>query len=261
MNEIAQRFDDGAAYERMMGTWSRLAGAIFLDWLALLPGLRCIDVGCGNGSFTELVVDRCAPAKVVGIDPSHAQLDFARLRPAARVADFEYGSALALPFADGAFDAATMALVIAFVPDPGKAVAEMARVVSPGGIVAAYMWDLLGEGSPIEPVDRELRALNLPSSRTPNPEASRMDTLRSLWTAAGLDAVETREIVVQRSFADFDEFWAVIVPGTLLKQALAAMDAADVKRLVERVRANLPADATGRITYRARANAVRGRVA
>jgi ubiquinone/menaquinone biosynthesis C-methylase UbiE len=47
------RFDDGEAYERMMGTWSRLVGDIFLDWLAPRPGQRWIDVGCGNGAFTE----------------------------------------------------------------------------------------------------------------------------------------------------------------------------------------------------------------
>ena len=82
------RFDDGAAYERMMGIWSRLAGEIFLDWLAPRPGLRWIDVGCGNGAFTELLVERCAPAEVQGIDPSEAQLAFARARPAARVANF-----------------------------------------------------------------------------------------------------------------------------------------------------------------------------
>jgi ubiquinone/menaquinone biosynthesis C-methylase UbiE len=74
MAEQQIRFDDGAAYERMMGTWSRLAGDIFLDWLAPRPGLRWIDIGCGSGAFTELLVERCAPAKVQGIDPSEAQL-------------------------------------------------------------------------------------------------------------------------------------------------------------------------------------------
>ena len=60
------RFDDGASYERMMGVWSRLAGGIFLDWLAPPRGLRWIDVGCGNGAFTELLVERFAPVHVQG---------------------------------------------------------------------------------------------------------------------------------------------------------------------------------------------------
>ena len=64
MAEQAIRFDDGAAYERMMGIWSRLAGEIFLDWLAPRKGLKWVDVGCGNGAFTELIVARNAPVKV-----------------------------------------------------------------------------------------------------------------------------------------------------------------------------------------------------
>ena len=146
MAEQQIRFDDGAAYERMMGIWSRFAGDIFLDWLAPRPGLRWIDIGCGNGAFTELLVERCAPAEVQGIDPSEGQLAFARTRPAARVAEFRQGDAMALPFSDGRFDAAVMALVIFFVPDPPKGVAEMARVVCPGGTVATYAWDMLGGG-------------------------------------------------------------------------------------------------------------------
>src|SRR5262249_34572637 len=84
MVEYQIRFDDGAAYERRMGYWSRLAGDIFLDWVARRSGLRWIDIGCGNGAFTELLVERCAPAEVQGIDPSEGQLAFARTRAAAR---------------------------------------------------------------------------------------------------------------------------------------------------------------------------------
>jgi ubiquinone/menaquinone biosynthesis C-methylase UbiE len=142
MAEQQIRFDDGAAYERMMGTWSRLAGDIFLDWLAPRPGLRWIDIGCGSGAFTELLVERCAPTEVQGIDPSEAQLAFARARPAARLAQFRRGDATALPFPDGRFDGAVMALVIFFVPAPAKGVAEMVRVVQPGGTVATYAWDM-----------------------------------------------------------------------------------------------------------------------
>ena len=208
MAEQQIRFDDGAAYERMMGVWSRFAGEIFLDWLALPKGLRCVDVGCGNGAFTELLIERCAPVEVQGIDPSEAQLAFARTRPAGRFAQFQQGDAMALPFADDRFDAAFMALVIFFVPEPAKGVAEMARVVRPGGTVAAYAWDMLGGGFPMEPMLAELRALGhkaIGARRSPRPLA--MEALRELWNGAGLREVETRKITVQRTFADFDEFW------------------------------------------------------
>lgn len=261
MAETQFRFDDGAGYERMMGTWSRIAGAIFLDWLAPLPSMKWIDVGCGNGAFTELLVERCAPAEVQGIDPSEAQLSFACTRPAARAAEFGQGDAMALPFSEDRFDAAVMALVIFFVPDPAKGVAEMVRVVCPGGVVATYAWDVFGGGLPMEPILVEMRALGYTPPLPPSPDASRMEALRDLWTGAGLDAVKTREITVQRTFADFDDFWAtsLMVAGSV-GSTIAAMASDDAEVLKSRVRARLPTDATGRITLSARANAVKGRV-
>jgi SAM-dependent methyltransferase len=254
------RFEDGAAYERTMGTWSRLAGDIFLDWLAPRPGLRWIDIGCGNGAFTELLIERCAPAEVEGIDPSEGQLAYARTRPAARIAEFRQGNAMALPFAADRFDAAVMALVIFFVPDPAKGVAEMARVVGPGGTVATYAWDMLGGGFPQEQIRVEMRAMGLTPPVPPSSDASRMEALRDLWTGAGLEAVETREITVQRTFADFDDFWTTNLLGASIGPIVAAMASGEAELLKTRVRARLPADATGRITYVARANAVKGRL-
>jgi ubiquinone/menaquinone biosynthesis C-methylase UbiE len=257
MAEQQIRFDDGAAYERMMGIWSRIAGNVFLDWLAPRPGMRWIDVGCGNGAFTELIVAGCAPAQVDGIDPSKGQLNFARTRLAAGVAEFHQGDAMALPFANDSFDAATMALVIFFVPDPPKGVAEMARVVRPGGMVAAYAWDVPGGGLPSEPIQAEMRAMGIKPLLPPNANAARMDALRELWTGAGLDAVETREIAVQRTFDSFDDFWTTSILGGGVGPVVAAMPASDVDLLKTRVRSRLP-DVAGRVTVNAHANAVRG---
>jgi ubiquinone/menaquinone biosynthesis C-methylase UbiE len=125
-----------------MGDWSQRAGNVFLTWLGAPSGLKWIDVGCGNGAFTELLVEHCAPTEVHGIDPSKGQLAFARKRAAARMAMFHLGDAMALPFPAGTFDAAIMALVIFFIPNPAKGVAEMVRVVRPGGPIAAYAWDI-----------------------------------------------------------------------------------------------------------------------
>ncbi|HEY6022864.1 MAG TPA: class I SAM-dependent methyltransferase [Pseudolabrys sp.] len=260
MAESQIRFDDGAAYEQMMGKWSRLAGDIFLDWLAPKPGLRWIDIGCGNGAFTELLVERCAPAEVQGVDPSEGQLAFARTRPATRVAEFRQGNAMALPFAEDKFDAAVMALVIFFVPDPAKGVAEMARVVCPGGTVATYAWDMLGGGFPQEPIRFEMRGMGLTPPVPPSSDASRIEALRDLWTNAGLEAVETRDITVQRSFVNFDEYWTINLLGSSIGPTIAAMAPGDAELLKKRVRARLPADAAGHITYSARANAVKGRL-
>lgn len=260
MSEPTIRFDDGAGYERMMGTWSRLVGERFLDWLAPSLGWRWIDVGCGNGAFTELLVERCAPAEVQGIDPSEGQLAFARTRPAARVAQFQQGDALALPFPAGRFDAAVMALVIFFVPNPEKGIAEMVRVVRPTGLVASYAWDMTGGGFPQQPIIDEMRAMGLSPPRPPQIDASRSQALAELWRNAGLEAVELREITVHRRFADFDDFWETNLKGSSVRAMIASMSPRDVENLKTRVRNRLSAKAGLPMTCGARANAIRGRL-
>ncbi len=260
MAEQQIRFDDGAAYERMMGVWSRSAGEIFLDWAAPRSGLKWIDVGCGNGAFTELIVEKYAPAEVQGIDPSDGQLAYARTRPGARIAQFQKGNAEALPFPDRGFDIAVMALVIFFVPEPATGLAEMVRVVTPGGTVAAYAWDMVGGGFPLRPVQAELQTMGFAPVLPPSFEVSRIEALQRLWTDGGLEGVETRRIDVQRTFKDFDDFWASSTTGSIVATAIAAMPPQDVELLKTNLRERLPADAGGRITYGAWAHAVKGRV-
>lgn len=253
-------FEDGAAYEKMMGTWSRIAGDTFIDWLAPPKGLRWIDVGCGNGAFTERLVERCAPSEIHGIDPSDAQLSFARTRPAAKVAQFRQGDAMALPFADNSFDAAVMALVLFFVPDPVKGLSEMIRVVKPGGLIAVYVWDVVGGGMPHAPIGAELRAMGINPARPPSFEVSRMEALQELWSKAGLANIETLVITPQRSFANFDEYWSINMLGPVIGPTVRDLPAERVAELKKRVHAGLQIDASGRVTSGARANAIRGRL-
>jgi SAM-dependent methyltransferase len=243
-----------------MGPWSRLAGQEFLDWLAPRAGLRWLDVGCGTGAFTELIAERCAPIEMHGIDPSEAQLAVARRRPGLAGATFVAGDAMALPFERQRFDAAVMALVIFFVPDPAKGVAEMARVVRPGGLVAAYAWDLLGGGFPFDPIWQETRAAGFAPLLPPSPSVGGLEALRALWGSAGLEAVETREIAVERTFSTFEEYWATSTITGGVRPPLDAMTPGEREKLRARVRARLPADAMGRVTRRALANAIKARV-
>lgn len=240
--------------------WSRVAGGVFLDWLDPASGGRWLDVGCGGGAFSELVIDRCLPASVHGIDPSEEQLAFARARLALRAVTFCQADAMALPFPDKSFDAAVMPLVIQFVPIPAKGVGEMARVVRPGGIVAAYLWDLFGGGFPYEALHGEMRGLGVSVPAPPSLGVSRIDILREVWSGAGLDAIETREISVKRTFVNFEDYWATILGGPSVGPGLAAMASADLANLKERMREILPADLGDRITCHARAIAVKGRV-
>lgn len=130
------------AYERFMGGWSRRVAASFLDGLGVGSQAAWLDVGCGVGSVTAVILERCAPSQVVGVDQSPDFLQVARgqqLPPPG--ASFERASAEDLPFANATFDVTVSALVLNFVPDPALAVKEMGRVTHRGGTVAAYVWD------------------------------------------------------------------------------------------------------------------------
>ena len=136
----------------------------------------------------------------------------------------------------------------------------MTRVVRPGGMVATYIWDMLGGGYPWEPIRIEMSAMGLTVVNPPSLEASRIEVLRELWTRAGLSEVETREITVHRTFPDFEDFWTTSLLAPSMRSVIAATAPDDIELRKVRVRASLPADATGHITYSARANAVKGRV-
>src|SRR5215469_15628034 len=252
MPEGRNFFSDGAAYERLMGRWSVPVGEVFLEWLAQPSGLQWLDVGCGNGAFTELIVKRCAPAKVEGLDPSEAQIAYARTRPGARLAQFRQGDAQATPFTDNAFDVAAMALVINFIPDPAKAIAEMARVVRSGGWVGTYMWDVTNGGSPTEPIAAAMRSMGNAYVTAPSHTASRLDSMRALWEHAGLKSIDTRVIRIPVTYSNFDDFWeAQSAPIGPLGQAIRDIAPSAKEQLRELLRERLPTDPQGCISYSA----------
>jgi ubiquinone/menaquinone biosynthesis C-methylase UbiE len=260
MAEAPSFFTDGQAYERLMGRWSRAVGEVFLDWLSLPKGLIWLDVGCGTGTFTELVVERCAPNGVSAIDPSEGQINYARNGPVASQASFRTGDAQSLPFADHSFDVAAMALVINFIPDDAKAAAEMKRVVKPQGTVGAYVWDNLGGGFVQRPLVEALLAMGVDVPAGSGLKNTRTDELRTLLEQAGLYHIETRAIEIEVSYQNFDDYWSAQTGfSNLVVQPIRKMSEPDVARLKAYLREHLPTDPNGRIAYPARANAVKGR--
>lgn len=256
MPEPQIRFDDGAAYERMMGVWSRIAGNVFLDWLQAGKGWTWADIGCGNGAFTELVIERCAPKRVFGIDPSSGQLAYARTRLAAMPVELTEGDAMALPYPDNSVDVAAMALVLFFVPDPKRGLAEMVRVTRAGGLVGAYVWDIGGGGFPADAIWKELATAGHPVPQPPSASISKMDALKALF-ASQLGSVETKVVEVERSFSDFEDYWGACTGSSSIKGAVDALSADQIAQLKDRVRDRLAAK-SGRFT--ARAHAAKGRV-
>jgi len=254
-------FTDGAAYELFLGRWTRAAGAVFLEWVAPPGRARWLDIGCGTGVFTELVLDTCSPATVIAVDPSEAQIKHARSKPVARRADFRVADAQDLPFPDGAFDIVASALVINFIPDRPRAIAEMRRIGRRGGVVAGYVWDFAGGRAPNSPIRDGLSRIGAESPTVAGREDSRLEALSALFTKGGLKDVATRAIDVTTSFPDFDEFWRTQTPAySPTGKVMAALSESDRGKMRESVRASLPAGPDGSVSYSARAHAIKARV-
>ena len=259
MAEVKITFDAADDYERFMGRWSRAIGEKFLDWLAAPTDARWLDVGCGTGAFSELILRRCAPRSITGIDPSPAQIAFART--ALPGATFEVADSMDLPFADAAFDIAASALVLHFIPDRAKAFAEMHRVLRSGGVVAGYTWKRTAttDFAPYMPMLRGAESVGGESMKSPTVPEGSPEGLSASLHAAGFRDIAVTEIAVSQTFRDFDEYWEVqTLPFSPPGKTVARLSDDQRARLRNHLRETLPA-ADGSITYPATAVAGKAR--
>lgn len=261
-----QRSDVWAAgefYEPYVGRWSRLVGRRFLQWLAVPAKADWLDVGCGTGALTQTILEHALPRSVTSIDPSPAFIEYAKAHVEGERATFEIGDARALPVKTASVDAAVAALVLNFVPDPARAVAEMTRVARPDGIVAAYVWDY-AEGmalmryfwdaaTALDPAARDLdEGVRFPLCR-PAP-------LTELFQLADLRDVDVTSIEVSTDFRDFDDYWSPFLGGQGPAPGyVTSLDEAHRRALADRIRERLPIASDGAIHLTARAWAVLGR--
>lgn len=255
-------FESGEAYEPYVGRWSRVVAREFLAWLGLPNALRWLDVGCGTGALTGTILATAKPAEVVGVDASAGFVAHAREHVRDPRARFEVGDARALPVESDAFGAVVSGLMLNFVPEPARAVAEMARAARPGGTVALYVsdyaegmqmmrlfWDAVIALDPASEEADESRPFPI---RQPGPLA---DAFRD----ASMHAVDVRGIEIPTPFRDFDDFWSPFLGGQGAAPAYAmALDEERRDALREHLRGTVPADANGRIALIARAWASRG---
>ncbi|MDN3029255.1 class I SAM-dependent methyltransferase [Streptomyces sp. S.PB5] len=252
----------GDAYERYMGRWSRLVADEFLRWLSWPPGARWLDIGCGSGALASTAAVRCRPRTLLGLDGSAGFVTTARASTP-DPARFAMADAQALPVRDACFDVAVSGLVLNFLPAPGAALTEAVRVVRPGGLVAAYVWDY-AEG--MEFLRRFWDAATaVDPSAAAHDEGRRFpvcekSALRRLWSEAGLTGVTVAPLGITTRFPRFDDLWDPFLSGQGPAPGyLAALPPATRERLRQALRERVPGGTDGAITLRARAWAVKGR--
>ena len=258
-----EQWTSGARYDQWMGRWSRLLAQEFLKWLDVPAGLRWIDVCCGSGMVTEAIVERNAPASIVGVDASTKQIGFARQHRAHSKVIFETADAMALPFPDASFDVAVCGLGLNFIPSPGRALEEICRVTRPGGTIAVYVWDY-AHGA------RFLRefwdaAIAIDGEAAVFDQAHRFpmctqEGLLRLFEQVKLQDLSMRALEVVTRFTSFDDYWEPFLTRQGSAPNYLAMRDQQIRTAIrERLRAVLPTNAEGAIELPARAWAIHAR--
>ena len=203
---------DGDGYELQMGRWSRRLAGPFLDFVGTAQGESVLDVGCGTGSLTFALAERCQVKQLRGIDFSPAYVEHATRRNHDSRIIFETGDACALAFPDRSFDRVLSLLMLHFVPRADQAIAEMRRVARPGAVVGAAVWDTRGGyvsnrmffdiAAVLDPRANERRA------RVYTRPMTRPGELMKAWLAAGFSDVVETTLSIRMEFASFDDYWA-----------------------------------------------------
>lgn len=254
---------NGTNYELYVGRWSRLVAKKFVAWLNLQSDLDWLDVGCGTGVLTQIILNTTSPKSVLGIDSSEKYIEFARKQVRDPRVSFHVGNARTLPVETASYDVVVCGLVLNFISQPDQTLREMVRAVRIGGTVAAYVWDYADYMQLIRyfwdaaiELDKTVQALDegrlFPLCQPEN--------LRQLFqTCTQLKDVEVRSIDVPTVFSDFEDYWSPLLGGQGPAPSYI-MSLSEERRAVlkEYLRQRLPTDQYGSIRLVARAWAVRG---
>jgi ubiquinone/menaquinone biosynthesis C-methylase UbiE len=231
-----------AGYEKLMGRWSQKLAPLLIDFAGLSDGDRVLDVGCGTGSLTFALPEAANISEIAAIDYSPVFVQEATRRNTDPRITIREADACALPFVDGYFDRALSLLVLHFVPEAGKAVSEMRRVVRPGGVVAAAVWDHLGGMSgmrmmwdTVAVLDKNAHELR---SRYCFQPMMRPGEMQQSFVEAGLQEVKQASLLIRMDYQSFEDYWEPIAAGEgPLGKYVAALDPAKRREVDAAVRA------------------------
>jgi ubiquinone/menaquinone biosynthesis C-methylase UbiE len=202
----------GETYDSFMGRYSVALAQRFADAAGVSAGDRALDVGCGPGALTGVLVSRLGPNAVYACDPSPPFRDACAARHPGVVV--KLGRAESIPFADQIVDHALAQLVLHFVSDPRRAATEMARVVRPGGIVAACVWDFANGMEMLRQFwDAALSIDPAAPDEAQVLRFGRPGEIAELFSSVALEDVVESTLSVASTYASFDELWNGFLAG------------------------------------------------
>lgn len=262
MSTFSEQWAAGEVYEHFMGRWSREIASAFLEWLPHEAKQIWLDVGCGTGALATTIIASTHPQMVVGLDPS---FDFVRYANHQTIeASFLVADASFLAIRNQIFDRVVSGLALNFMPRPEQALMEMRRVVKPGGVVAAYVWDYAGKMEFLRYFWDA--ALELDEKADLFHEGKRFpicqpEPLQQLWQQAGFHDIAVEGLDIPTIFENFESYWHPFTLGNFpAPKYVSSLDGRQRGNLRERVRASVPTESDGSIHLIARAWAVRGYV-
>jgi ubiquinone/menaquinone biosynthesis C-methylase UbiE len=259
----AKMFAVSAGYERFMGRWSRLLAPAYIAFAGVKNGDRVLDVGTGTGALAAVVEASTPASEIVGVDPSEEFIAYARKNAKSTRVHFEVGDAQSLKFKDASFDDALALLVMNFIPDHTKAVAEMRRVTRAQGTVSACVWDYDSGMQMLRFFWDEAVALDpaVEPKDERHMKLSREGQLGDLWTRAGLINIKEKPLVIDQAYSSFSDYWEPFTKGAGPGGAYVVSLSGDRRQQLEtRMRKRLLGDGDGPFLLSARAWCVRGEV-
>lgn len=255
-------FSASDGYEQFMGRWSRLLVPGYITFAGVKNGDRVLDVGTGTGSLASALEASMTSSEIVGVDPSEGFISYAQKNAKSKRAHFEVGDAQALRYKDASFDNTLSLLVLNFVPDHIKAIAEMRRVTRPQGVVSACVWDYNAGMEMLRFFWDEAVALDpaIESKDERHMKLTREGQLGDLWRKAGLVNVQEKPLVIDQAYTAFDDYWGSFLKGAGPGGAYVVSLSEDRRQQLEaRMRKRLLGDRQdGAFTLKARAWCVRG---
>lgn len=251
------------AYENYMGRWSRKIAPLFLEWLDAPINKSWIDIGCGTGGLTELIAKTCNASSIVGVDTAEGFIEIARDR--VKNAEFRVGSADNLCMPSDSIDCAVSGLVLNFVSDALAALAEMTRVVQPGGSVALYVWDYAGHMQIMRYFFDTAISFDAHSAEFDdgiNAPICRPIALKEAFTSTGLINISINSLDITTPFDNFDDYWRPFLGGVgSAPKYCDSLEESVRNNIKAAIKEKLPTGPDGEILLAARAWAIRGTVA